>query len=343
MALAQRQLIIQFLTPAFLGNARQDAAWRTPPFKSELRRWWRVAMAARGWEVAAIREVEGMLFGEAADGQSRRSRVRLRFHRWQSYPGKAWEADAERSRLGGTRQGPGAAGYLGYGRVVPPDPHHSSAIPPKRAAAVTWRLAWPSDGFGDGVMEEVLGLMDRFGTVGGRSRNGWGSYVLEPADTGTAPPSPRLADYRVDWREAVTHHPWARGLGWDTHGPLLWQTKGQARWEDALRELGEIRKALCQKADNQRCLLSYPVTDRSQAGWAPSDRVPNTLRFKIRPAGRDETGYTGYVGQIAHFPCRPVDRLWQELTAADQRRFPALWERLHDTLDHWNTLERVTA
>ena len=339
MALAQRQFTIHFLTPAFLGNAHQDAAWRTPPFKSELRRWWRAAMAARGWEVAAIRDVEGTLFGEAADGQSRRSRVRLRFERWQSYPGQAWEAAAERSRLRATGQQLDAAGYLGYGRVAPPGAKNS-AIPPKRAQGVTWRLAWPTDRFGDGVMEEVLGLMDRFGTVGGRSRNGWGSYVLEPADTGAALPSPRLADYRVDWREAVTHHPWARGLGWDTHGPLLWQTQGQARWEDALRELGVIRKALCQAADNQRCLLSYPVTDRRQPRWGPSDRVPNTLRFKIRSAGRDETGY---VGQIAHFPCRPADRLWQELTAADQRRFPALWERLHDTLDHWTTLERVSA
>jgi CRISPR-associated protein Cmr1 len=38
---------ISFTTPAFLGNAGQDAQWRTPPLKALLRQWWRVAQKAR--------------------------------------------------------------------------------------------------------------------------------------------------------------------------------------------------------------------------------------------------------------------------------------------------------
>ena len=36
---------LRFQTPAFLGNAQQQAQWRTPPIKALLRQWWRVAVA----------------------------------------------------------------------------------------------------------------------------------------------------------------------------------------------------------------------------------------------------------------------------------------------------------
>lgn len=36
---------VSFNTPAFLGNAEQQAQWRTPPFKALLRQWWRVVKA----------------------------------------------------------------------------------------------------------------------------------------------------------------------------------------------------------------------------------------------------------------------------------------------------------
>ncbi|MCB1974852.1 MAG: hypothetical protein KDE65_10450 [Burkholderiaceae bacterium] len=32
---------LSFTTPAFLGNASQQAQWRTPPIKGLLRQWWR--------------------------------------------------------------------------------------------------------------------------------------------------------------------------------------------------------------------------------------------------------------------------------------------------------------
>ena len=37
---------VSFNTPAFLGNAEQQAQWRTPPFKAMLRQWWRMVKAA---------------------------------------------------------------------------------------------------------------------------------------------------------------------------------------------------------------------------------------------------------------------------------------------------------
>jgi CRISPR-associated protein Cmr1 len=61
-------LQLQFHTPAFLGDATQSARWRTPPFKAQLRQWWRVAYAAQrqfAVNVGEMRDIEGHLFGHA--------------------------------------------------------------------------------------------------------------------------------------------------------------------------------------------------------------------------------------------------------------------------------------
>ena len=93
---------VRFVTPAFLGNAEQDGQWRTPPFKALLRQWWRVAFAADLGGVASIahlRAAEGDLFGVAADGDgdSRKSRIRIRLSRWDKGNLKSWAGqDSER-------------------------------------------------------------------------------------------------------------------------------------------------------------------------------------------------------------------------------------------------------
>ena len=95
---------LQFHTPAFLGDATQSGRWRTPPFKAQLRQWWRVAYAAQqrfAVNVAEMREIEGHLFGHAwleddkdADGKkvaARRSAVRIRLSQWDAGTLKTWE------------------------------------------------------------------------------------------------------------------------------------------------------------------------------------------------------------------------------------------------------------
>ncbi|NJD67383.1 MAG: hypothetical protein FIA90_01710, partial [candidate division NC10 bacterium] len=76
---------VTFTTPAFLGNAEQQAQWRTPPFKALLRQWWRVAAARDcAFNHARLREAEARLFGAANDkgGESQMSQVRLRLDIW---------------------------------------------------------------------------------------------------------------------------------------------------------------------------------------------------------------------------------------------------------------------
>jgi len=86
---------VSFNTPAFLGNAEQQAQWRTPPFKALLRQWWRVVKAPqleRPFNVDELRTAENLLFGAASDDgaeKSHRSLVRLRLTKLKFLPQKS--------------------------------------------------------------------------------------------------------------------------------------------------------------------------------------------------------------------------------------------------------------
>jgi CRISPR-associated protein Cmr1 len=73
---------LSFATPAFVGDAAQQAQWRTPPLKALIRQWWRVVKAPQvGFSVDGpdgLRAAENKLFGSASDNKSHQSLVRLR-------------------------------------------------------------------------------------------------------------------------------------------------------------------------------------------------------------------------------------------------------------------------
>ena len=73
---------VSFATPAFLGNAEQQAQRRTPPFKALLRQWWRVVKAPDvGYDHQKLLRLENDLFGSAGDDiGGGRSKVQCRIH-----------------------------------------------------------------------------------------------------------------------------------------------------------------------------------------------------------------------------------------------------------------------
>jgi len=82
---------VSFATPAFLGNAEQQAQWRTPPFKALLRQWWRVVVAPDvGYHHGELLRRENALFGCAGGGEEGggegggRSKVQLRLSSWEA-------------------------------------------------------------------------------------------------------------------------------------------------------------------------------------------------------------------------------------------------------------------
>jgi len=312
---------VQFLTPAFLGNAEQDGQWRTPPFKALLRQWWRVAWAeANGYpsDFARLRDAEGRLFGSAADGTGNRSRVRLRLDRWAA--GSLANMPST-PKIGTGRYSIASGLYLGYGPVKT-ETRLKMQHPIKPGEVSRLHIAYPEDADGGKGIEQALLLMNEYGTLGGRSRNGWGSLALEPVD-GTPWPTTGLRAYQRDWRQALQVE-WPHAIGRDDQGALIWRTDDQDRWEDVIGALGQIRKGLNGAfKGTQRIILNQPVKGRGA-------RVPSSLRFKVR---RSDAGRL--CGVIVHVPCTP-DVIRQAPAVTEE-----IWSRVHERIDQDQSVNRL--
>lgn len=335
----ERTLEVRFLSPAFLGNAKQQGEWRVPPFKALLRQWWRMAVARDvGFNPDALRAREGQLFGtvNGAGGKARKSRLKLRLGHWKSGTLDEWNGKAG-GGVGAGRFNIPATVYLGYGPVLPESRREAKPVRLKAAPAIkplresTQLRLWLADGCGaspeeQAAIERTLDLIEAYGTLGGRSRNGWGSLTLGRSLEGFVPPL-------VPWQEAIERD-WAHGIGKDGRGALVWRTGECSTWENAIGELARLRFGL-RKAVGEPLLLSYPCTGKTMPGWGREARLPATFRFKVRPAGK------GVVGIVFHVPCRPPDRMWAALDEDQRRRYPDVCEQAHRFLD--GKLARIAA
>lgn len=316
----QLSYTVRFLTPAFLGNAEQNGQWRTPPFKALLRQWWRVAVARElNFKVDAIRRREADLFGVAAGGNdSHKSRVRIRLDSWNQgnlnqAPDIGYVAMGKKPKL--------AALYSGYGPVAPGSKLKANAAI-QAGAETLFRIAFPE---GAGI-EQTIALMDAYGTLGGRSRNGWGSFQLEGE-------KPDLKAHSQEWKAAMQLD-WPHALGKDEQGALIWQSSPQPKWEDAMKLLAQARADM-RRAVPDRLMLAYPDTKAVMPGWKKDDRVPNSLRFKVRAEGKQ------FVAVIFHMPCRPAEALWQKLSPQKQQGFVACFSEAHAYMDSHQQFHRA--
>lgn len=200
-----RLYTVRFHTPAFLGDAQLSGRWRTPPFKAQLRQWWRVACAAQQQyrvNLGELRDIEGHLFGHAwlendrdEKGEkvaARRSEVRVRLSQWSEGKEAFWSATDNSVAhpnvhdRDGRPKPVGAQLYMGFGPLVfdkGTTLKANAAIQAKEQAELA--IAYPDE---DAPwLDHALHLMDLLGTVGGRSRNGWGSYSLSSANASYMP------------------------------------------------------------------------------------------------------------------------------------------------------------
>jgi CRISPR-associated protein Cmr1 len=339
MKVVQLTYTVRFLCPAFLGNAEQSGQWRTPPFKALLRQWWRIAYAAdHGFSINTddMRVAEGQLFGAAAEKESSNSsRIRVRLDKWEPGRMKFWQSvgNVTHPEVGQIDGGL----YLGYGPLT-------SRTALKAGAAIqagesaTLRLALsPSVGDEERArIAEALALMNLYGTLGGRSRNGWGSFALEPSGGYPALPLSLDQSFLHPWREALGLD-WPHAIGQDSKGPLIWQTEEAfSDWKAAMRRLAAIKIGLRTQfkfrdeksphpGPNERHWLSYPVTRHAVAQWGNS-RLPNSLRFKLRGDRGDPIQLRSL---IFHVPCMPPS-----VFKPDSRAVQRIWERVHQFLDH---------
>ncbi|MCX9157913.1 hypothetical protein OPU71_17450 [Niveibacterium sp. 24ML] len=262
---------------------------------------------------------------------ARKSLIRIRLGQWTEGQLKKsqWEPLA-----GVSHREVGVAApadlYLGYGPVAPPTGGRSATL--KANAAIqsgehtTFAIAFPDEHAP--LIEQALCLMDRFGAVGGRSRNSWGSYGLVPTD---GSPLSGIVPVR-DWKDCLQLD-WPHAVGCDTKGALIWQTKPAADWRSLMRDLAILKIALRtqfefpnQSSDgeiHERHWLSYPIKNHSVRAWGNNARLPNSLRFKVRPTAEGKL-----VGVVFHMPCLPPASF-----APDTAAIKSVWAKVHAFLD----------
>jgi CRISPR-associated protein Cmr1 len=331
---------VRFNTPAFLGNAEQAGQWRTPPFKALLRQWWRVAYAAGRHQqpdlVTEMRQEENRLFGTATDDRegSRKSLVRLRLDRWSIGSMKSWASL-------GTVNHPetpfpvGSDLYLGYGPLTLPkgakEPRLKANAAIQTGELATLSLAFPAGE--EGRLKQALSLMQLYGTLGGRSRNGWGSLRLHPNDDKVPALADSLASSNIrNWQDCLDQD-WPHAIGEDETGPLIWQTVDHGDWKALMTTLAKLKIGLRTqflfhpgknaKTPEARHWLSYPVTNHSVSSWDRNARLPNSLRFKVRQAADGKL-----YGLIVHLPCQPPASFKPDL-----RVIKDTWKKVYRFLD----------
>ncbi len=357
MTLRELSYQLSFNTPAFLGNAEQQAQWRTPPFKALLRQWWRVVKAPDvGYDHHQLLKLENALFGSALEGAaSSRSQVQLRLSAWDigtlnALPPMASQHHHE------VKNPVGTAVYLGFGPVSTHGMRH--AIAPG-GSALALKLRCP-EAEADSL-RRAMQLAAWFGTVGSRARNGWGSLHIEGegllgleglCDSKIAEQAaPRNLNAALTDRLAGN---WPHALGLCADGrPAVWRVfaekklnadgklvfTGFKEWKSVFEKLAALKigfrtqfkfTAGAPHANvEMRHLLAYPVTNHGLTGL-PNARLASQMRFKVV---KNKDGQ--YFGLISHLPCTMPEAFFKPSRISP----PAIatqievWQQVHDFLN----------
>lgn len=342
----KNELRIELLTPAFVGDAEQKGVWRTPPLKALLREWWRIAAAPEaGYRHQTLREQEGVLFGNAwLDSGATQSKVRLALAHW--HEGRSGWEDRDpsvihpevKNRNTGQAQPVGSLLYLGYGPLMY---EKGTGLKLKNNAALqagdsnALKLAWPDQ---ETAIPQVLQLIHWFGSIGGRSRNGWGSLefaglqALSKNNEALQAVLRPLADcLQLDWPHAI---------GQDKQGALIWESsKSFGDWKDAMRFLAQTKIGFRTSLGfntgkgssriEERHIIAYPVTNHDVARWGGQARLANQLRFKLFRDSQQQLR-----ARLYHTPhACPLPGV-----TLDQH---AVWQKIHTWLDHNTDLQRL--
>lgn len=308
---------IGFVTPAFLGSVDpKQAQWRTPPFKTMLRQWWRLLKAGDfDYDPARMREAEADLFGSAAGDQGQRSKLWLRLLPEEGGATSVWSRPPTRPLAKPTQ----SQVYIGYGPVQNGAVH--SAIPVTQTATLSLIM---DNTVSVEDIQKAVALCHRFATLGARSRNGWGSLSISGDAMNQSAPLPLR-----DWEHALDLD-WPHAIGECSGKPLIWETGREKTWEKLMDVFSTIRKERVNKivGEDERPTVSYPVTKNNHFGG--NYRLPSQLVFKARR----ENG--NYVGTIVHLPHRLPDQQVRKQGLIET------WEKIHRALDHDSNLQRTT-
>ena len=315
-----------------------------------------------GYDFSKVLAAENHLFGTASDDgveSSHRSLLRLRLSAWDDGKLKDWPAGGQRVQhpeVGDAGRPVDAELYLGYGALEHNAQTRSTQLGTSKSSgakrtaideksSVELRLMFPTEHEHD--MRAAMQLAGWFGTLGSRSRNGWGALNLVEIDGSSAIQLSRstVAAYTRPLASCLKLE-WPHAIGSDGLGPLIWRTAPLAHWRDAMRELARLKIAFRTQgapfqnarpgAMQERHLIAYPVTNHVVTAWGNQARLANQIRFKVVKEGAQ------YVGAVVHLPCRIPDELVTLLRGAAIPADLTVWQSVHRVLDNpTNKLTRL--
>ena len=301
---------IEFITPTFLGGANGDAEIRTAPFKSLLRRWWRIVKS--NLKPKELWKQESRLFGstekdpDSKDGKTPfgKSKIDLKIVKSEiEYGegrlnfGKLDDSFTNDSPipLRSSSTGPiYVASYLGYGAVG-----KRSYIEPGKKLMFT--LDVPREHKDD--MIQTLYYIDFFGTIGSKSKNGFGSIAVKPIgfdfeDCGIDSQNVNKVlnlkdkndeDAKDDKNEKKDEKNYPNSIVSDSYGFMIWATEEDARYENIMKTLCDIYV----RAKRKLILPLFGAAKESQLPYG-AKRLPSLLTLKV--AKNDENDrYSGFL------------------------------------------------
>lgn len=376
MKIVQKEITVKFNTPAFLGDAEQKGRWRTPPFKALLRQWWRVVVAKDfKYNYVKLREQEGALFGHAwlkKEDQkiwAMKSQVQIALSEWKVGSKNSWQfqGNVYHPEVGQQGRQVDASLYLGYGPLTYNNQIRRTELKSKPAveedSSCLLTLMYPDQQ--EATMCNLLDLLQFFGAIGGRSRNGWGSFNLE--GDGVAIPDKLFEihewfeTYSRDMQECLQKD-WPHALGRDDKGLLCWITEPEKGWKSVIEKLAKLKvsfrtalsitknKDVTNPQVDNRHILAYPITNHGVKGWCEEDdhgnlltdrhghlkqkeRNANQLRFKVVRLKESK-----FMGVIFHLPCCVPEELTAKLGRQDRdfihQKQVNTWKKVHAELDH---------
>lgn len=320
--LENMEIEVEFLTPTFLGGADKRAEIRSAPFKSLIRQWWRIVNGHLS--PAELFELENDLFGSAGKSGAIASSVKVRVI---SSSGDITTLNdlIKKEKLNGEKQNIKAFVYLGYGPVALKDGFENFITPGKK---VTLCLEFPKKA--EEMILNVLHHAHYFGSIGSRSRNGWGAFSFASKNYDFSEPV-KIKATSLENSFCEKKYPWT--FAKDQNGLLCWETAPFKDWEHMLREMAMVYATLRYNTQildniNNRAILGYPLKNAIQIKGI--DRMPKQLRMTVIKCSE------GLKGLFFHIPyMTPV----KFNTFNDQNK---LWKDIHEALDN-NTKLRRTA
>lgn len=324
---------LRFLSPAFLGNAQQEGQWRTPPIKALLRQWWRVAYAAQkkfNFDIKTLHQDEGLLFGHAylSNDQDtlgykvagRKSLIRLRLTNPDtSLTANAWGKGSQLGVAPLATSLENSYAWYGLAKRGGGQADKTAIKPATNEALRQLSLAVPENNIKQ--LEDTLALIHFFGSLGSRSRGGWGALELNNTNEFT---SSQLNNYTQPLKTCLTRD-WPAALASDKQGLMVWHSVATFdTWDKAMRFVARERKSL-------RDALKTNKDLRPALGFADNrGRMPSPLRWKL--ATHSDGNLKVRVAAFPHL--LPNNRLTEE-------NLLAAWQTVSSTLDS-NRFNRFT-